>query len=304
MLTAIVAVTLSVPDLPAAEHAYSHWLSYRVVEQGLVPRDTAVAWGAPLAEGRQYTLLQPASGEPVYLRLVQSAPTPGFAPMKTHGWNSNEILVEDPDALASRFAAADSPFRVIGPPRPLGSNSSVRAMQAIGPAGELNYFTRIPPEGGSLIKTPAKSPVDRTFIVVLGGPSMPAMREFYATALGMPVTDPYRTSVNVLQEAWNLPVKQQFTLALVPISPAFLIELDEYPPAAQPRPVRDGDLPPGMAMVSFSVGSLDGRELDWRVAPAARTGKPYDGRRSGVLHGAAGEWIELIEAAPAPPTND
>jgi hypothetical protein len=226
MLTAIVAVTLTVPDLPAAQHAYSHWLSYRVVEQGLVAPETALAWGAPLAEGRQYSLLQPASGEPVYLRLVQSAPTPGFAPMKTHGWNSNEILVQDPDALALQFAAADSPFRVIGPPRPLASSSKVRAMQAIGPAGELNYFTRIPPEGGMFIKTPAKSAVDRTFIVVMGGPSMPAMREFYSDSLGMTVTDSYRTTVNVLQEAWNLPVDQQFTLALVPISPAFLIELD------------------------------------------------------------------------------
>jgi catechol 2,3-dioxygenase-like lactoylglutathione lyase family enzyme len=298
MLTAIVAVTLTVPDLPAAQHAYSHWLSYRVVEQGLVAPETALAWGAPLAEGRQYSLLQPASGEPVYLRLVQSAPTPGFAPMKTHGWNSNEILVQDPDALALQFAAADSPFRVIGPPRPLASSSKVRAMQAIGPAGELNYFTRIPPEGGMFIKTPAKSAVDRTFIVVLGGPSMPAMREFYSNSLGMTVTDSYRTTVNVLQEAWNLPVDQQFTLALVPISPAFLIELDEYPAAAIPRPVRDGDLPPGMAMVSFSVKSLDARPLDWRVAPAPRTGLPYRGQRSGMVHGPAGEWIELIEAGP------
>jgi catechol 2,3-dioxygenase-like lactoylglutathione lyase family enzyme len=298
MLTAIVAVTLSVPDLPAAEHAYSHWLSYRVVEQGLIARDTALAWGAPLAEGRRYALLQPASGEPVYLRLVQSAPTAGFAPMKTHGWNSNEILVQDPDALATRFAAPDSPFKVIGPPRPLGSSPRVRAMQAIGPAGELNYFTRIPPEGGTLIKTPAKSAVDRTFIVVLGGRSMPAMRTFYANVLGMTVTEPYRTTVNVLQEAWQLPLETQFTLALVPISPGFLIELDEYPAAAIPRPVRDGDLPPGMAMVSFSVRSLDARPLEWRVAPGPRSGLPYRGQRSGVVQGPAGEWLELIEAEP------
>lgn len=298
MLTAIVAVTLTVSDLPAAEHAYSHWLSYRVVEQGLVAPETARAWGAPLAEGRRYALLQPASGEPVYLRLVQSAPTPGFAPMKTHGWNSNEILVQDPDALAARFAAPDSPFRVIGPPQPLGSSPRVRAMQAIGPAGELNYFTRIPPEGGTLIKTPAKSPVDRTFIVVLGGPSMPAMRAFYADGLGMSVTEPYRTTVNVLQQAWNLPLDTQFTLALVPISPGFLIELDEYPAAAAPRPVRNGDLPPGIAMVSFSVRSLNARQLDWVVAPEPRSVLPYHGQRSGVLRGAAGEWIELIETAP------
>jgi catechol 2,3-dioxygenase-like lactoylglutathione lyase family enzyme len=304
MLSAIVAVTLSVPDLGAAESAYSQWLSYRTVEQGLVSREIAAAWGAPLAEGRRYALMQPASGEPVYLRLVQSPPTPGYEVMKTHGWNSNEILVKDPDALAARFAAANSPFRVIGPPRPLSSSSTVRAMQAIGPAGELNYFTRIPPEGGTLIKTPAKSEVDRTFIVVLGGPDMSAMRAFYADVLGAKVTDPYPTTVNVLQDAYGLPRDHVTTLALVAISPGFLIELDEYPEAARPRPVRDGDLPPGMAIVSFSVPSLDGRALQWAVPPAARSGSLYDGRRSAMMRGAAGEWIELIEAPARATASD
>lgn len=302
MLSAIIAVTLSVPDLSAAEQAYTQWLSYRTVEQGLVSRDIASAWGAPLAEGRRYAVLQPASGEPVYLRLVQSPPTPGYEVMKTHGWNANEILVMDPDALASRFAVPDSPFRVIGPPRPLASSSTVRAMQAIGPAGELNYFTRIPPGGGTLIKTPAKSEVDRTFIVVLGGPDMRAMRQFYADVLGAKVTEPYATTVNVLQDAYGLPRDHVTMLALVTISPGFLIELDEYPSAARPRPIRDGDLPPGMAIVSFAVPSLDARALPWSVAPATRPGILYAGRRSAMLRGAAGEWIEVIESPLAPET--
>lgn len=300
MLSAIVAVTLSVPDLNAAEQAYAQWLSYRTVEHGLVSRETASAWGAPLAEGRRYAVMQPASGEPVYLRLVQSPPTPGYEVMKTYGWNSNEILVRDPDALAARFAAPNSPFRVIGPPRPLASNSAVRAMQAIGPAGELNYFTRIPPEGGALIRTPARSEVDRTFIVVLGGPDMDALRKFYAEVIGAQVTEPYPTTVNVLQDAYGLPREHRTMLALVTISPGFLIELDEYPPAARPRPTRAGDLPPGLAIVSFAVSSLDARALPWSVPPAPRQGGFYAGRRSGMLRGAAGEWIELIEhSAPA-----
>ncbi len=301
MLGAIVAVTLSVPDLGAAAEAYTRWLSYRTVEQGLVSRDSASAWGAPRASGRRYALLQPASGEPVYLRLIESPPTPGYEVMKTHGWNANEILVQDPDMLAARFAAGDSPFRVIGPPRPLASSSTVRAMQALGPAGELNYFTRIPPEGATLIKTPAKSEVDRTFIVVLGGPDIESMRAFYADVLGATVTDPYPTTVNVLQNAYGLPADHLTTLSLVRISPGFLIELDEYPAAARPRPVRAGDLPPGIAMVSFAVASLDTRPLPWTVRPAARAGAPYAGRRSAMLRGAAGEWIELIEAPPVRP---
>lgn len=295
MLSAIIAVTLTAPDLRTTEEAYTRFLEFRLVERGEVSRDLAAAWGAPLVEGRKYSLLQSASGAEVYLRIVQSPPTPGYEVMKTHGWNANEILCQDPDALALRLA--NSPFRIIGAPRPLGSNSKVRAMQAIGPAGELVYLTRIPPEGGTAIKTPAQSFVDRTFIVVLGGPDMAAMRAFYANQLGMKVTEAYASPINVINDTWKLGADHATPLALVLVSPGFAVELDQYPPAATPRPVRPGDLPPGIAMITFAAANIDAKALDWRVPLAARKGAPYAGRRSGMLLGAAGEWIELVEAA-------
>ena len=293
MLTEIVAVTLAVPDLATAEAAYVEALGYRVVDRGAVPAALGAAWGAPRASGRRQALLQPASGARTYLRLVESPPVSGFEAMKTHGWNSNEILVQDPDALAARFRS--SPFRVVGEPRPLSTNPHVRAMQAMGPAGELNYFTRIPASGSVFIKTQAASFVDRTFIVVLGGPSMAAMQAFYRDTLGAPVTEAVAAKINVLQDAWGLPASLETPLALVNFSTGFAIELDEYPSLARPRPRHEGDLPPGMALVSFAVRSLDARTLPWAVPPTARAEAPYDGRRAGVLVGAAGEWIELVE---------
>jgi hypothetical protein len=295
MLTAILMVTLVVPDLGAAERAYAQWLGLQVTARGEISASLAASWDAPAVAGSRYLLLQSASGADVHLRLIERPPTLGYAAMRTHGWNSNEILVEDPAALERKFGAEDSPFRVIGSTAPLGSNPKVLAMQALGPAGELNYFTRIPPEGGTFIKTPARAFVDRTFIVVLGGPSMADMRGFYRDQLGQTVTEPYLSTVKVLQQALDLPTATQTPIALVPISPGFLIELDEYPPVTGPRPRRDGDLPPGMAMVSFVVSDLDTRPLPWRARPAVRAEAPYGGRRAGVLTGAAGEWIELIE---------
>jgi catechol 2,3-dioxygenase-like lactoylglutathione lyase family enzyme len=296
MLSAILAVTLVVSDLAAVERAYVEWLGFRVVERGVLSVEQATSWDAPAAAGSRVVVLQPASGAETYLRLIERPATPGFRAMATHGWNSNEILVEDPAALERRFGAADSPFRVVGPTAPLGSNSSVIAMQALGPGGELNYFTRIPPSGGTFIKTPARSAVDRTFIVVLGGPSMDALRRFYAEVLGMQPTAPYSSTVGVLQYALKLPKDAQTRIALVPISPGFLIELDEYPPVTVPRPLRTGDLPPGMAMVTFASGAFGSRPLPWVRPPVS--GSPsviYSGRRAGVVRGAAGEWLELVE---------
>lgn len=298
MLTAILAVTLVVSDLDGAAAAYRDHLGYQVTERGSLARELADAWGAPLAADSAYAILQPASGAKTYLRLIERPATPGYQVMRSHGWNSNEILVEDPVALREQFVARSAPFTIIGEPKPLASNAAVIAMQAIGPAGELNYFTRIPPEGGSFIKTPAQSFVDRTFIVVLGGPSMTAMQTFYREILGAPVTDSYLSPVSVLQNAYGLPANYRTRLALVNFDPGFLIELDEYPEAATARPMREGDLPPSMAMVTFCADyskAPEGRPLPWRNTPATRDGALYQGRRAGVLVGAAGEWLELVD---------
>jgi catechol 2,3-dioxygenase-like lactoylglutathione lyase family enzyme len=238
--------------------------------------------------------MQPASGEPVFLRIVEQPRTRGYAALRTHGWNANEILVEDPDAMAARLA--DSPFRIVGPPRPLSMNPNVKAMQAIGPADELIYLTRIPPGGSIFGLSSAKSFVDRTFIVVVGGPDMTALRSFYGDVLGLRTTEPSPAKISVLQNAYDLPADHEVLLGIASLPGGFLVELDEYPADAAPRPRRRNALPPGLAMVSFTAKDLDARPLPWVVAPAPRIGRPYEGRRAGVLHGAAGEWIEIVES--------
>lgn len=296
MLRAIRIVTLTVSDLIEAESAYADWLGYQRMERGHIDEELANCWGTPLVEGSPYGMLRSPAGSEVILRLIERPLTPGFAPLQNHGWNANEILVLDPIALEQRLRKPDSPFEVIGASAPLDSNPRIIAMQAIGPNRELNYFTRIPPEGGTFIKHSARAFVDRSFIMVVGGPSMPALREFYGQKLGMPVTDPFDSRVAVLNAALSLPADHRVALALVPLSPSFVLELDEYPSSTTARPCRQGDLPPGIAMVSFIADKLDDR-LPWRSLPRELSGTPYSDRRVGVIVGAAGEWIELIEDA-------
>lgn len=293
MLTVIVAVTLTVPDLAAVERAYGGYLGYRVVGRGALDGALAAAWGTPGLAGREYLLMQPASGAPVFLRAIRQDPVPGFAAMRTHGWNANEILVQDPCAIHQRLQ--DSPFQIIGEPKGLSVNPDIVAMQALGPAEELIYLTRIP-EGRSLFNLgSAQSFVDRTFIVVLGGPDLQAMRRFYAERLGMPVTEAMDSTISVLARAWGLPAETAFELAIVQFPQDFLIELDAYPPGATPRPRRPGELPPGMSLVSFGVASLDALDLEFVAAPRRIEAAPYHGRRVAVAIGAAGEYLELVE---------
>jgi catechol 2,3-dioxygenase-like lactoylglutathione lyase family enzyme len=301
MLQTIRMVTLCVQDLDAVERAYVDWLGYHVTERGRIPPGLAATWEAPAAAGSRSICLEAPASPDFTLRCIERPATPGYAALMTHGWNDNEILAEDPERLAAHFAAPHSPFRVIGPPEPLASNPAIVALQALGPAGELCYFTRLPPCGGTFVKTPAKSFVDRSFIVVLGGPEMPAMQAFYRDVLGLAVTPAYGSPVAVLQAAHGLPPEGTTPLALAPLPPGFALELDEYPASATPRPRRGGDLPPGIAMVTFTASpggaGADSTEQPWWRPPAPRGEAPYEGRLVGMLRGPAQEWIEVILTA-------
>lgn len=289
MLQSILAVTTCASDLAAVESAYAQHLHYRTVERGAVSPALARLWRAPRMAGRDCLLMQPMSREPVFLRFVQSESVAGYAPMKSFGWNATEILVEDPDRLAVKLAA--SPFKIIGEPRGLSSNEQIRAMQVVGPANELLYLTRIPADESTFNLGSAKTEIDRVFIVVAGGRDLQAMREFYATTLRMPVSEPAGIRVSVLSNAYSMNPEHLHKLSIAKLPPGFLIELDEYPPGAIERPVREGELPPGMSTVSFNVESLRGFEADSIVVNDA----PYDGRRVALAVGAAGERIELVE---------
>ena len=292
-------VTISAADLPAVETAYRDFLNYQVVQRGRISASLAESWGAPQTSGRDFLLLQPASGEPVYLRFIAAEPVAGYAALKTFGWNATEILVTDPDALADKLAA--SPFRIIGAPRELSAGSAIRAMQVIGPAGELLYLTRIPPDESTFGLESAKTEVDRVFIVVVGGNDLAELRQFYADKLRLSVSPPAGFRISVLSNAHGLDAEQLHQLSIAKLSSRFLIELDQYPPEAIARPCRTGELPPGVSMVSFAVDSLaidslEALPLDFIHPPTSFAEPPYNGRRSAVVIGLAGELIELIES--------
>jgi len=293
MLSLIVCVTVSAPNLAVAIAAYQDYLDYSVVERGTINPDLAAVWGASRMAGRHYALLQPASGADVFLRLIENDAVEGYAPMRTFGWNANEILTEDPDAMAERLA--NSPFKVIGAPANLSTNDNIRAMQAVGPAEEVIYLTRLPSGGGDLGLGSAQSFVDRTFIVVVGGPDMAAMHSFYNGVLGLSVTEPVGARVRLLSRAHGLNLEHRHPLSMARLPSRFGIEIDEYPASATTRPQRYAELPPGIAMVAFTTPSLDAIKEHLLAPPVAVESAPYNGSRVAVVRGPAGELIELVE---------
>lgn len=287
-LGTIRAVTHVVSDLSAIRAAYGDILDYRVVDEGEVPAAVAAGWSAPAMAGRPYITLAPSCGTPVWLRFVESRNAAGWRALTTHGWNATEIVVQAVDRLAERLE--NSPFRIIGPPKSLQRFPMIRAMQALGPAGECLYFTQVG-DGSGLDLAQAKAFVGHVFIVVAGGAHLPAMFATYA-GFGNEIDPPVSTRVQVISQANGLPPETEHAHGLIKLPLGTLIELDAYPDVTRPRAHAEGELPPGMAMVSFDIDHpalLHGSA----TLPALLPG----GGAAICRRGAAGEWIELVGPA-------
>jgi len=294
MLESILMVTMLVTNLSVTEQAYDDYLGYDTVVEGNVNENLASAWDAEDMINHPYIIMQPESGEDVYLRFIEDKEKTNYKPVGTHGWNSTEILVEDPDKLAEELD--NSPFRIIGMPYDLyPTPNAPRAMQVLGPSDEMIYLTRIIPDGSGYNLGSAKSYVDRVFIMVVGGPSMEDLQEYYRETFDMPVTEASDWTIGVISRLNDLPEDTLYPLAIAEFDKDFLIELDEYPETIVPREIADGHLPPSTSVVSFFVDSLDAIDVIWREKPTTIEAFPYNGRKVGVTVGVAGEWIELVE---------
>ncbi len=284
----ITCVTVRAPDLGAIEVAYTKFLDYRLTDSGAVSAGQAALWNANSMIGAPFILLSPVSDSDFMFRFIEWPADPDYVPYTTYGWSASELIVQDVDQLADDLA--DSPFEIIGPPKNLSFTDDIRAMQVLGPANEILYLTQVKDNVPGLDLPSARSPVDRTFIVILAGESMSSMQGFYAQQFDVPHAPVLESRITVASKAFGLPAEQKYPIAALSLQDQSFIEVDEFPAAAMPRNASPGELPPGIAIVSFQCStSPDG------VNPlAGLSGAPYRERSAGCCRGASGELIELL----------
>ena len=277
-LGAIRAVTFTAPDLAVAQSAWTRFMEYRLVSRGRIPASMARSWGIPTLTGKPYLILGPASGERTYVRFIeQPSAAPRSMPRKV-GWTTAEFTVQNTDELYARLK--DSPFRVTRPPRPIPTYSYLRAMHAVGPAGEelnLTWITQRRPD-----LAVAESFVGRCFIAVLGAPDFSAALTYYHDTFGNMPSAPRR-----------LPMLE---LAVLPLSDGTKIEVDNAAAVAGTGNFAQGQLPSGLAMVTFAYHDIDGISDRFISPPIRNSLEPFPGRRSGAIRGPAGELLEIMEA--------
>lgn len=294
----IAMATVSSSDLAAFEHRYSRWLHYHVRERGTVPDELAQSWGAPAVAGKSYILMSPDSHPDVYLRAVELPAVSGHVPLTTWGWNSIEIIVDDPGELRKSIEA--SPFRVIGEPKPLNSYPTIVAFQVEGPDGEVLYLTAETGDRQKSILPPPGGDVGRIFIMVVASHDLDGLLDWYSASFGLARGVARQIPIGVVQRAQGLSEKETVGISVIRLSErGNLIELDGYSAARSgPRPFRAGELPPGIAMSTFQVPSIEALDLPFITPPRVQAGAAYGGKRSATVRGPIGELVELIESSP------
>lgn len=187
-------------------------------------------------------------------------------------------------------------FTIVGPPKLLENiKPAFIPMQALGPGAEMIYLNQVLGDMPDTDLPRAAAPVDRIFITVLATPDREASIEWYCRGLGLERGADYTLPYSMINKAFGLAPETQTTITMVRHQRMPIIEVDDYPAAATPRPRHAGMLPPGNALVTLAVSDLDACALDWIAPPAVRAGALYQGRRAASAIGVAGEIVECVE---------
>lgn len=289
----IMGGVVATPDLAASLIDYRDTLGLLLEELGTVSDSLASSWGCPGIAGAQMATLRPMSGAPCFIRLVEQPIPTGFKPTTSFGWGSYEITVQD--VFGWREKVRPSGFRVVGEPREIPSMPFFVAMQMLGRGDEMVYLNEVRLDMPNTDLPRAASPVDHIFIAILAAPDRAASVGWYRDRLHMDEADTFVIEYTMINKAFDLPAGTTSALTMIQKARLPIIEIDDYPPQAGPRPMEAGMLPPGNALVSLAVDDLGALDIPFIAPPSVLDGPVYDGRRSATAIGAAGERVELIE---------
>jgi catechol 2,3-dioxygenase-like lactoylglutathione lyase family enzyme len=289
----IVGGLVSVPDLGRALEDYEGRLGLELVDDRQVGESLATAWGCPAVASSRMATLRPQSGAFAFVRLVEQPIPVSFRPTTSFGWAAYEMTVQDVFGWPRRLAG--SGFRVVGEPREIPGMPYFVAMQVIGTGGEMLYLneTRGPMPNNDL--PPAKSLVDHIFIVVVAARDRTASVAWYRDRLRFEEGETHVIPYTMINKAFGLPSETRTSLTMIQIGRTPIAEINDYPTQTVERPRDPGRLPPGNALVTLAVDSLEACRCSWIAPPTRHTGPGYAGRLSATTVGAAGELVELVE---------
>ena len=281
------------PDLDAALEDYHGRLGLNIIERGELAADLAASWDCPASAGARTATLQPQSSAHCFMRLIEQPVPNDFRPVRTYGWAAYELTVQDVYGWPDRLAG--SGFDIVGPPKEIAGLPYFVPMQVTGRGREMIYLNEVRENTPSSDLPEAVSRTDHIFICILATPDREANLVWLRDKIGLDIGGTYTLEYTMIKRAFGLAGGTQSSITMVQKGRLPIIEVDDYPVSATMRPRAAGCLPPGNAMVTLAVDSLDAIKADFIQPPAIYSGALYAGKRSATVVGMASELLELVE---------
>lgn len=254
----------------------------------------ARCWNREAVTGCRATWLANPLGEP-WLQVIEVPGADPVDPFQHRGWFSLEVSARDTDRLCRDLAG--SPFEIIGAPANLDVSDAIRAMQLLGPSGEVLYLTEVKAEVPPFELPLPRCDVDRLFIPVMLTNDRAATLPVYEQLAGRDGLC-FDTKITVINRARGLALETRHPVATLQLRGKTLIEIDQLDGLSS-RPMHLG-LPAGIAWIAFAVDDLPASAEPYTIEQG-----PWAGHRASLCRGAAGELYELIVLPlPHPDTKE
>jgi hypothetical protein len=130
---------------------------------------------------------------------------------------------------------------------------------------------------------------------VLACSDMEASGRWFCDRLRLSLDPAMSIVYTLINQSFGLVETTTHRLATARYQDDVFLEFDAYPEGALPRPRRDGELPPGVALCTLAHPEFDLLDLPWIVPPQRREGAVYGNRRAGTIMGPDGALMEIVE---------
>jgi len=286
----IIGATLLHHDIEHVIHCYQNSLGYTLVDEDTVSQSLVQLWNAPKLLGNKIAVLASANGQG-WLRVVEDPNALPAQPLKTHGWMALETNVTNVDAISHKINTHE--FTVIGKPAYLQVSDAIKAMQVVGPAGEVSYLTQVDKNVPPFELPMTTHETAGLFIPVLCTQDRDKSLAFYEQLNNADTGLSFKTKITVLNNAWQQDIEHQYDVATLQLDGKCLFEIDQVPDAA-PIINNDQSLPSGIALITCKVKNIHVLAQQLGVNVHTVENRYYNHSSVLILKGPDGELIELV----------
>jgi len=269
---------LLVHDIARSSEYWQHYFDHQIFQQAYLSDEEALRLGSAELANQAVIWLQSQGGN-AWLCLVEAPTLKGGQFLEQSGWTALEINVKDVKRIHQRLH--NSPFTILGKPASLDVNPNIKAMQIIGPDGEVIYLTQIDQAQPPFELPSAQCQIDQFFIAVAAVKDKTASINFYKH-LSQAQELEFTTAIRIINNTLALGPTHQTDICLFQLSNNTLIEIDQIPSLKSPS------LQTGIGLI--------GLESNLPIAGDTHRVEhgPYKNKSAQLIRGVDGEIIEII----------